>query len=249
MDKKILLTGESWTTHVLEIKGCDYFSVGGYDEGKKYLFEALKGSYDIEYLPSQKVPAMFPEDLKSLRQYDTIILSDIGANSFLLNPKTFFQFQPTQNRLKLLASYVREGGALCMVGGYMSFMGIEGKAFYKGTEIEELLPVTLLERDDRVETPEGISITVDPASHPILAGMPEKWPILFGYNRLIPKKDAQVIVWHGDDPIIALGVYGKGRTVAYATDCAPHWAPPVFCEWEHYGRLWRNLVAWMLGDM
>lgn len=246
--KRVLLVGESWSTHMLEIKGCDFFSIGGYGEGKEYLYDALKDQYDVDYIPSQKVPATFPTELEGLFKYNAIILSDIGANSFLLNPKTFYGFQPSPNRLKLMAEYVKEGGSLCMVGGYMSFMGIEGKAFYKDTVIEELLPVNLLGRDDRVELPEGVNIHINNTSHPLLSGLPETWPHLFGYNRLIAKKDATVVASNGDDPIIILGSYGKGRTIAYATDCAPHWAPPQFCESELYVHLWQNIAGWLVRE-
>lgn len=247
--KKILLVGESWSTNLLEIKGCDFFAIGGYGEGREYLFDTLSDSYDVEYMPSQKVPASFPTELEALKKYDAIILSDIGANSFLLNPKTFFEYKPTPNRLKLLARYVEEGGGLCMVGGYMSFMGIEGKAFYKDTIMEEILPVNLLERDDRVEIPEGVNIHVDPDSHPILSGLPTEWPNIFGYNRLIAKKEATVVVKNGKDPIIVLGSFGNGRTLAFATDCAPHWASLEFCESECYKRLWKNITGWLTKEL
>lgn len=247
--KRVLLVGESWATHMMEIKGCDYFSIGGYGEGKEYLYDILDGTYEVDYLPAQKVPASFPTELNALTAYDAIILSDIGANSFLLNPRTFFEFKPSPNRLNLIAEYVKEGGSLCMVGGYMSFMGIEGKAFYKDTVIEDVLPVNLLGRDDRVELPEGIIIHADPASHPILNGLPEEWPHLFGYNRLIAKEDSTVLASTGKDPIIVIGTYGKGRSLAYATDCAPHWAPPEFCESDCYVRLWQNIAGWLVREL
>ncbi len=41
-----------------------------------------------------------------------------------------------------------------MIGGYLSFMGIEAKANYKNTVLADVLPVTMLDGDDRVEKPE-----------------------------------------------------------------------------------------------
>ncbi len=43
-----------------------------------------------------------------------------------------------------------------MIGGYLSFMGIEAKANYKNTVLADVLPVTMLDGDDRVEKPEGV---------------------------------------------------------------------------------------------
>ena len=63
-----------------------------------------------------------------------------------------------------------------MIGGYMSFQGINARARFHGTAIEELLPVTILPGDDRQEVPEGADLTCVPGSHPILEGLPAQWP-------------------------------------------------------------------------
>lgn len=45
-----------------------------------------------------------------------------------------------------------------MIGGYMSFQGIGGKAGYAGTPIEQILPVSLQRTDDpRRSCPKGVS--------------------------------------------------------------------------------------------
>ncbi len=50
------------------------------------------------------------------------------------------------------------------------------------------------------------------------------------------------------DPFIALGEYGKGRSAAFTTDCAPHWAPPEFCQWDGYDVLFHNLAKWLMRE-
>lgn len=249
MQKKILFVGESWAVNTLEIKGCDHFYIGGYGEGTEYIQAALSECFDFKYLSATQAPATFPTDMETLQQYDAILLSDIGANSLLLNPKTFYKFEPTPNRLDLIAKFVRDGGGFGMIGGYMTFMGIEGKGFYKDTIIEDILPVNLLTRDDRVEQPQGITVVAEPSSHTILSGVDREWPLLLGYNRLIPKENAQVLATYGKDPILTIGTYGKGRTLAFASDCAPHWAPPQFCEWSCYRVLWQRMVQWLVMEL
>ena len=59
-----------------------------------------------------------------------------------------------------------------MWGGYLSFTGLHGYGFYKRTPIERLLPVELMETDDRVEVPEGFP-RILVKDHPILQGIPE----------------------------------------------------------------------------
>ena len=244
---KVLLIGESWTTHIVETKGFDVFSVDSYDVGTKFILEALSNDeMEFEHLPCHLVDSQFPETLEGLNKYDVILISDVGANTFLLPVKTFLQFQPSVNKLNLIKDYVAEGGALCMIGGYLSFMGIEGKGKYHHTPIEEILPITFQNSDDRMEHPEGIYFEADPNSHEILKGMPKTWPMVFGYNKAMAKDEAEVVVSYEGDPILTLGKYKNGKTVTYASDCAPHWCAMEFCQSEHYKTLWQNIVKWLV---
>ena len=60
----------------------------------------------------------------------------------------------------------------------------------------------------------------------------------------LDKPEACVAATVEGDPFIAFGSYGKGRSAVITTDCAPHWAPPEFCEWEYYNKLWQQIVDW-----
>jgi len=175
------------------------------------------------------------------------ILSDVGANSFLLTDETFLRSEVTTNRLAELAAYVAAGGGLVMVGGYLSFTGIDGRARYAQSPLAEVLPVTMLDYDDRVEVPQGATPAVAAAGHPAIGGVGEEWPRLLGYNRLAAKEEATVVATVGDDPLLVVGEYGDGRTAAFASDCAPHWAPPEFVEWPDYAVLWSSIVLWAGG--
>lgn len=112
----------------------------------------------MDFLPNHDAARKFPVSMEELRNYDVVILSDIGSNTLLLHPDTFSRSIPMADRCALLAEYVRQGGGLIMVGGYMSFSGIDGKARYRQTVLREVLPVTMVERDDRVECPQGFSV-------------------------------------------------------------------------------------------
>ena len=69
-----------------------------------------------------------------------------------------------------------------MAGGYFSFQGIDGKARWRRTAVEDTLPVTCLPYDDRVEMPEGTTAELIVPEHPILAGLGGAWPPLLGVN-------------------------------------------------------------------
>ena len=184
-------------------------------------------------MPAHEAQTHFPSTLAGLQEYDAVILSDIGANTLLLHPDTWIESKPTPNRLKLIRDYVGEGRGLMMVGGYYSFQGINAGARYRGTPVEDVLPVTILPWDDRVEVPEGFRAEVQgPAAHPILAGLGAEWPLLLGYNEVALKEGAELLLRVPDDagghPLLATGAYGKGRAIAWTSDIGPHWCPTDF---------------------
>ncbi len=245
--KKVLLAGETWMVQTTETKGFDYFTVNSFGKGTKWIRAAVeKAGFEFVHIPAHRVFDHFPDTMETLREYAAVIISDVGKNTFLLHPDTFYHSKTTVNKLTLIKDYVAAGGAFVMVGGYMTFMGIDGRAGYKGTAIETILPVTLMSGDDRVEMPEGVAPYV-PDGEEFWSGMPKIWPSLLGYNRLEAKPEGRVLLRTDADPLIVAGEFGKGKTIAFASDCAPHWAPPQFCEWEHYPTMWAKMLAWLAG--
>jgi uncharacterized membrane protein len=240
---KVLVAGESWTVHSIHQKGFDSFTTTEYAEGVGWLRDALvSGGWEVHHMPAHVAARDFPTKAAELAAYDCVMLSDIGANTLLIHPETFSRFKSLPNRLAAIHDYVEEGGGLIMVGGYMTFQGIEAKARYHGTPVEKALPVTISPHDDRTETPEGVAPEVVTVDHPTVAGLPSRWPDLLGYNR-IPVTAARV----GEDPLIVASAFGKGRSVAFASDGGPHWVPPGFVEWEGYAPLWGQMAGWAAG--
>lgn len=247
--RRVLIAGESWTVHSIHQKGFDSFTTTEYAEGVRWLKDALEADgWSVTYQPAHVAARDFPSTPEALAEYDCVILSDIGANTLLLHPDTFSRSKVLPNRLHAIRDYVAAGGGFVMVGGYLTFQGIEAKGQYAGTAIEEALPVTLFHRDDRVECPQGVLPKVVAAEHPIVAGLDTPWPALLGYNQIAAKPGASVVATVGADPLIVAGGFGKGRSVAFASDCGPHWAPPPFVDWSGYGPLWSQMVGWAAGE-
>lgn len=250
---KVLLAGESWVSTATHIKGFDQFPTVTYHTGADELLAALKDSaFDVEFMPAHLAQKEFPQTSEALSAYDAIVLSDIGANTLLLHPDTWIHSKRTPNRLKALKTYVENGGALLMFGGYYSFQGINGGARFKGTPVEEVLPVTCLPVDDRVEVPEGFDPVVTGASeHPILKGLGKEWPYLLGFNEVKVKDGAEVLATvsteYGSLPLLVTGTYGKGRTLAWTSDVGPHWLPPQFIAWNGYKTLFEQMLLWSVG--
>ena len=85
-----------YTTHV---KGFDAFYTSTYETGEKWLKAALEaGGYEVTFLPNHLANEEFPFTMEELKQYDLVILSDIGANTLLLPGATFNRSEKMPNR-------------------------------------------------------------------------------------------------------------------------------------------------------
>jgi uncharacterized membrane protein len=245
MSKKILFAGESWMSYTTHVKGFDSFYTSTYSEGVEFVERAIRAAgYDFEFIPNHLAAEKFPYTAQELARYACVVLSDIGSNTLLLPPATFGKSEIKANRCQSIRQYVHEGGAFLMIGGYMSFAGIDAKARYGATAIQDILPVKCLDRDDREEHCQGIVPAVV-AAHPALAGLPPTWPRLLGYNKTIPLHDSEVPVTINGDPLVAFGKYGKGMSAVFTSDCAPHWGPPAFVAWSHYDQLWKGILDYI----
>jgi uncharacterized membrane protein len=245
---RVLVAGESWIKHTIHMKGFDQFHTTEYEEGAGVFLTALdRAGYAVTYVRGHEISGRFPKSDAELDAFDVVVLSDIGSNSFLLPDETFLRSEQSPNRLSLLADFVGRGGGLVMIGGYMSFTGIDGKARYGMSPLADVLPVTLLPHDDRIEMSGGLTAVIDEPAHPVLGGTPAQWPPLLGFNRVVAKPDATVVARAGQDPLLVVGQYGAGRAVAFTSDLAPHWAPPEFVEWPHYAALWTSILSWAAG--
>jgi len=256
MTTRVLLVGESWVSSATHYKGFDQFGSVTFHTGAEPLVQALEGSeFELSWMKAHEAVEAFPFDAAGLDAFDAFILSDIGANSLLLPPEVWLHSRTVPNRLKLLRDRVERGAGLLMCGGYFSFQGIDGKARWRRTPVEEALPVTCLPWDDRVEIPEGTSGEVLLPDHPTVAGLSPNqtgaWPALLGINEVeVRERDDVEIVARlpadqGGHPLLVTGKYGKGRSAAWTSDIGPHWLSPAFCEWPGYAQLWRNVLGWI----
>lgn len=245
--KRILLAGETWFSLGMHVKGFASYSTGEYSEGMTEFVIALEqAGHHVTHIPNHLTTTTFPSTREELAAFDVVILSDLPADTLLLHPDTFVRGLRTPDRLTLLAEWVADGGGFLMVGGYMSFSGFEGKARYQNTALAAVLPVAMLGFDDRIELPAGINPRIA-KHHAVVDGLDGEWPYLLGYNRLVAKASADVVVTCGDDPLLVLGRHGAGRVAAFASDCSPHWGSPEFMAWPGYGVLWDQLIGWLAG--
>lgn len=188
--------------------------------------------YDI---PFERVDSsQSPPDTLLQNPWDALILSDYPRE----------RFRPGQ--IKMICEAVNNGAGLVMFGGWESYHGLLGE--YHQTQLAEVLPVAMLDADDRRNFSQGVLLS-PVRTHPILDGLPwETPPFVGGLNEFAAKPEAEILLDGlpldirecngGFDfnvaakayPTLVVGEYGRGRTVALATDVAPHWVGG-FVDW------------------
>ncbi|WP_440708979.1 glutamine amidotransferase [Herbiconiux sp. YIM B11900] len=246
---RVLLLGESWFVYSVHQKGFDSFTTSEYTEdGDAFVTALTDAGHEVARIPAHRISTDLPATAKGIAAIaDVVVVSDVGANTFLLGKDTFVRSIPGPDRILALSDFVTAGGGLLMVGGYLSFSGIDAKARWGRSPLAEVLPVTMLDRDDRIELQSGPGATVT-GEHPITAGLDPEWPALLGINEVIARDGSTVLAEVAGHPLLVVGTAGAGRAAAFTSDLAPHWASPAFIAWEGYGALFARTVAWLDGE-
>ena len=234
-------------------KGLDLFNYG------RWLKDALEstGEHTVKSVPTWEFYRMGPGEYEQvLAEYDVLIFSDVESKNFQLAPSFFdrsqFGKEPLTfpDRVRLTVEAIHQGTAAMFLGGWLSFTGEMGKGGWGRTRLAEVLPVRCMDIEDLRESTEGFTAGQYEAQHPVLRDVPlDTLPPILGYNRVQPREDAEVLAtWSdSDDPMLAAATFGRGRTLAYTSDPAPHWGCN-FVYWQHYNRFWQNALRWVLGE-
>ncbi len=231
-----------------EIKDADLHFYG------QRLADALAPKAQLTCLANWQLYRLRPGEFEKLmRKSAAMIVSDVEAKCFHLYPSFFDrslrtgQVETYPDRLKAMRAWIKGGGGLMMLGGWLSFSGSKGGGGWRRTPMAEALPVECLEGEDLVDSSEGFTAQVLDDDHPVTRGMDwSTFPPIFGYNELRPRDDARVLVRLRETghPLVVAGDHGKGRVLIYASDPAPHWGIN-FELWEHYDRFWQQAFAWV----
>lgn len=247
---KVLYVGDSEVVLNRYLVGADIIEQSYFNDNGRWFREAMANEpmMSVRHITPHGVPTEFPGSLDELRRYDVLIFSDIGYNSMIfypgLTPPYIYPLGP--DRVGMVRQFVEQGGGFIMVGGYLSFAGLNAIARWWDTDVETILPVSIARHDDRVEVTQGFRFDLIEPSHPMVAGLPWRqadWT-LCGYNRVTLKEGAQLVAAYQGDPFIACWDYEAGRTAIFASDFAPHWAGS-FVHWPHYPAFWRQVIHWL----
>ncbi|MGN6352998.1 MAG: glutamine amidotransferase [Parafilimonas sp.] len=218
------------------------------------LTEALEQQADVTPLANWEIYRLQPGGLEDyLKASNCLIISDVEAKCFHLYP-SFFDRARRENRivtfpdrLKVIKEWIHGGGGMMMLGGWLSFSGVQGRSGWGRSSLKEALPVECLLIEDLVESSEGFTAEVIEPEHPAIKGLAwDMFPPIFGYNEVKEKTEGQVLVRVKEtgDPLVVAGEYGSGRVFTYMSDPAPHWGIN-FELWESYDAFWLQALNWV----
>lgn len=232
------------------------------------LRDYLKNSTSIELVSF--VILRNPEDAVNVQDIELalipfpvneIFMKDIvHFDVFILHNFDFRRFAIPETYITSVENFVKNGGALLVIGGDNSF----GSANYKVyPPLKRMLPVEI---DD---SPDYISkrITVEALKHP-LSTIASDWeeslklwknvPPLSGFNAFKEVKDnAHVILRHRTDdgkifPIMVEKNYGKGRVLVLSSPWTWQWKMAEGYMWKlsgFYSMFWHRMIRYLDGSL
>lgn len=196
------------------------------------------------------VPTIFRDEL---RTFDLVVLQNFAHRDQMYRMEEYLPF---------MRDYVRDGGALAMIGGENAF----GEGRYHLTELQEALPVEPTGAMPSLE-PYTARLTAEGRRHPVTqvgstgAATERIWaemPALSGLNVTRARPGARVLLEHpfltdggANVPAVAVWEFGRGRVLAVTADSSWHWAFPALASGSSlraYDRFWSNAIRWLVRD-
>jgi hypothetical protein len=59
---------------------------------------------------------------------------------------------------------------------------------------------------------------------------------------------SETLAMLNDHPLLVVGTFGDGRSVAWTSDIGPHWCPREFVDWIGYSEVWARIIRWLCKD-
>jgi uncharacterized membrane protein len=188
-------------------------------------FVFLRTPTDSVDVPENQLSLIpFPIDdifLEELKNFDVVIFDDFSHRAY---------FNPVY--LDRVREFVRDGGALAMFGGARAF----DSGGYAESGLKDVLPVEL-DGKGRYETQGTVNpvLTASGKAHPVTRLLPDpksneeawkKMPPLTTLNQVRSARGETLLSAGGDSagaPLLTIGRFGKGRTLAFMSDEAWRW--------------------------
>jgi len=212
-------------------------------------FVFLRTPTDSVDVPDSQLSLIpFPVDeifLEELNNFDLIFLDDFSFRSYF-----------NVLYLEKVRDFVRRGGGLAMLGGVRSF----DSGGYGESPLREVLPVELSGKGVyQTSTRVRPLLTSAGKAHPITRLLPdpraneeawEKMPALTAFNQVLRARGETLLLAGagGGYPLLTVGKFGKGRTLALMSDDFWRWNFTAVGEREspqNHLKLMRQAVRWL----
>jgi uncharacterized membrane protein len=186
-------------------------------------------------------PYFTPE---AMANYDAIILGEVVIGDSFNGSIVMEQWLQEAIRDRVAA-----GAGFAHIGGWCSYQG--GNAGWSGqwhgTPIDEILPVNISADWDTNDNGCDVPAANAP-EHPIVAGL--SWDAVTrfgGYNKVEAAEGSEVVLSDPATgmPLITVGTYGEGKTVAYAGGLGGGWDAD-FIQWADFPQLWLQLARYLV---
>jgi hypothetical protein len=129
---KVLYVGDSEVVVNWYLVGADVIEQSYFNDNGRWFRDAMatEPTVVVHHLTPHAVPTQFPTCLSDLRTYDVVIFSDVGYNSIIFYPGLAppYVYPLGADRVGMVREFVEQGGGFLMVGGYLSFAGLNGIA-------------------------------------------------------------------------------------------------------------------------
>jgi uncharacterized membrane protein/multisubunit Na+/H+ antiporter MnhF subunit len=220
-------------------------------------FVILRTPSDIMNVPTNEQSLIpFPVEtlfIKEIKNFDLLIFDNFRYLLYL-----------SPHHLESIKDFVRGGGAFALIGG----PSLQSEGGFAMTPISEILPIRFSEKDlYRRDSPGGVRLTRGGTIHPITRLVSEikgdetdpsrLWrdmPPLDGINLVEAKSSATVLLESSTGvpwPILAVSNYGRGRSLALATDYSWKWYMGLVARGEGnfiYLKFVDRMVRWLTKD-
>ena len=185
-------------------------------------FVFLRTPTDTVDVPEDQLSLIpFPIDdifIEELKNFDVVFFDDFSHRAY---------FNPVY--LEKVRDFVRDGGGLAMIGGSRSF----DSGGYADSALRDVLPVEL-DGKGAYRTQESVRPVLTAAGkvHPITRLLPDprsneeawqKMPPLTSMNQVHGARGETLLSAGGSGPLLTIGRFGKGRTLALMSDDVWRW--------------------------
>ena len=186
-------------------------------------FVFLRTPTDTVDVPDNQLSLIpFPIDdifLEELRNFDVVVFDDFSHRAY---------FNPVY--LEKVRDFVRDGGGLAMLGGSRAF----DSGGYADSALHDVLPVEL-DGKGNYQTQASVRpvLTASGKVHPITRLLPDprsneetwaKMPPLTSLNQVRSARGETLLTAGASGaPLLTIGRFGKGRTLAFMSDDAWRW--------------------------